>query len=159
MSDQDNKFYIATNSRVACLDKASGEILWQTELGGHLHYGSLLVDDDWIYAAGHKRAACLNRASGALRWQTVLKGLSSPTSIALDKTVPGGQIVLACNGLLFALWAETGELLWNNELEGWGYDHICLRVPGAISALPRHHLVSTGKSSYSVVTEDLQGEG
>lgn len=159
MRAQDNRFYIATGTRVACLDKASGEIVWQTELGGNLHYGSLLIDDDWIFAAGHKRAACLDRATGALRWQTEVKGLSSPTAISLDKHVPGGQIILACNGLLFGLWAETGELLWSNGLEGWGYNHICLRVPGAISAQPRHHLISTGKSSTTVVTEDIQDDG
>ena len=134
MLAQDNKFYIATGSHVACLDRASGEILWHTELGSHLRNANLLVDDDWLYAAGYKRAACLERATGALRWQTEVKGLSSPTSIALDKNVPGGQIILACNGLLFALWAETGELLWSNGLEGWGYDHILRNVVPAMGA-------------------------
>lgn len=159
MANQDNRFYISTGPRVACLDKASGEIIWEAELEGNLHYGSILLDDEVIIAAGHRRAACIDRATGAIRWQVSIKSLSSPTTIALDKSVPGGQIILGCSGLLFALWAETGELLWENGLKGWGFNHLSLRVPGAIVAQARFHVVSTGKSSHTYVTEDSQFQG
>jgi len=156
MSEKDQRFYIATGNRVACLDKATGEVIWQTDLDGSLNYASMVLDDERILVSGHKRAACLDRATGALRWQTEIKGLSSPNTLALDKSVPGGQIILSCGGLLFSLWAETGELLWDNGLKGWGYNHICLRVPDAITSQPKHQVISTGKSSTTVVTENTQ---
>lgn len=156
MDDKDQRFYIASHKRVACLDKATGEVVWQTELDGPLSYGSMVLDGDRIIVAGYKRAACLDRATGSIRWQTEIINLSSPTTIALDNTVPGGQIFLSCNGLLFCLWAETGELLWENGLKGWGYLHICLRVPGAITSQPKYHVISSGKSSRTIVTENVQ---
>jgi len=152
----DRHFFISTGPRVACLDKASGEVIWETELDGNLGYGAIVLDDDRIIAAGHRLAACLDRATGAITWQTKIKGLSSPTSIALDKKVPGGQIILGCSGLLFSLWAETGELLWENGLKGWGYNHLCLRVPGALTAQPKVTVVSSGKSTVTYVTENIQ---
>ena len=152
----DTLFYVSTGPRVACIDKASGEVIWATVLDRNLGYGSIVLDDDRIIAAGHRLAACLDRATGDIRWQTDISSLSSPTSIALDKSVPGGQIFLGCNGLLFSLYAETGELLWENGLKGWGYNHMCLRVPGALTAQPKVTVVSSGKSTVTHVLEDRQ---
>lgn len=159
MSEPGNKFYIVTGQRVACLERATGEVIWKTELESSLSYANMVLDEERIIVAGHRRVACLDRTSGEIRWQKQIKTLSSPTSIALDKSVPGGQILLGCAGLLFCLWAESGELLWENGLKGWGYHHMCLRVPGALVAQPTTHVVSTGQSSRTYVTEDTQYQG
>lgn len=45
-----------------------------------------------FYIATGQQVACLERASGDIRWQTRIKALSSPTSIALDKSVPGALV-------------------------------------------------------------------
>ncbi len=156
MSDKDQRFYMACGKRVACVDKATGEVIWKTELEGNLYYASVILDGDRIFVSGNKRAACLDRATGTIRWQSTIKGLSAPTTLALDKTVPGGQLFLSCGGKLFCLYAETGELLWDNGLKGWGYHAICLRVPGAITSQPIHHLVSSGNSAHTVVIENNQ---
>lgn len=77
--------------------------------------------------------------------------------MALDLTRPGAQLILTCNGLVFSLVADTGEMMWKNELKGLGYHHTCLRVPGAtLEAQPLWRTVQSDNTMRTEVLEDQQ---
>lgn len=61
---------------LACLDAASGTIIWQADIPGALSGGTLLVDGDLIFVADQGEVACF-ATSGHLLWHHPFTGEGS----------------------------------------------------------------------------------
>jgi outer membrane protein assembly factor BamB len=60
-------------SGLACLDAASGTVIWQVDVPAALTGGTLLVDGDLIFVADQGEAACF-ATSGHLLWHHPFTG-------------------------------------------------------------------------------------
>ena len=155
----ERRFFVGTNCHVLCIDQDDGKIVWETPLRSSVSSTlvSLLLDQGRIYAANWRQIACIQASDGKLLWATELNRLAEPASLALDPTVPGGQLLVGSGGWLFALSADHGAVQWENDLPGLGYHPICMRVPGAVVAQPTVRYVTHGKSRVPQVLESEQG--
>ncbi len=70
-----------------------------------------------------KKAAGLDPETGKILWELELPG--TPLRFALD----GDRILCALTGAVCAI-SMDGDLLWHNELRGFGNGHVLLAVPG-----------------------------
>jgi outer membrane protein assembly factor BamB len=135
---EQRRFFIGTNCHVACVDRDSGELVWQTAI--HASVSSFMVSllhyKDLLFASCRERACCLAVADGRILWQTKLHGLGEPVAMALDPGAEGGQLLLGGGGRLYSVAASDGKLQWQNELPGLGYHPITLRAPGLITCSP-----------------------
>lgn len=158
--EQAKHFYIGTNDHVLCIDQRTGQTVWQTHL--HSVLGSVLVNlllhRGLIYATCSRMVACIDAASGQALWRTVDNKLAEPASLALDPTMPGGQLLVAAGGILFSFEAASGAKLWENKLPGLGYHPICVRAPGAVVAQPKIHYVTNNKTRVPQPLENDQYE-
>jgi len=147
------RFYIGTNCHVACIDAETGETVWQETIHQSLNSTlvSLLHYKDLLFATCTGTAVCLT-VEGKERWRNKISGLGEPAALALDPGVPGGQLLIAAAGKLFALSAEDGKLQWKNELPGLGYYPVCLRAPGLITTTT----VSVRQGKVMVQFENVQ---
>ena len=66
--------YIGIKGTVLCLDRASGEELWRTELKGS-DFVNVLLDGGDLFASTKGEMFCLDPATGRVRWNNGLKGL------------------------------------------------------------------------------------
>ncbi len=77
---QQNYLYILSNSRVAAIDKKSGEIKWEVKANQYLSgktgltFGQISVEDNKIYIGSTGVLLCLNCKDGSLVWKNELKG-------------------------------------------------------------------------------------
>ncbi len=115
------------DSNVRAFDRAGGELLWETEVEGGLTIGPNGVAVGWghVYAAkGSKEIFALDLETGEELWSTELVSTETggidiqPQVVAglvLVSTVPvnaGQQYVGGDRGVLHALDAATGEVVW-----------------------------------------------
>ncbi|MFT6990955.1 MAG: outer membrane protein assembly factor BamB [Paraglaciecola sp.] len=63
------------------------------------------------------KAVCLDKASGDILWSSKLKSSSSVTNVYYEDN----QVFAYSGGHLFCLNAETGEIVWENGLSGFGF--------------------------------------
>jgi outer membrane protein assembly factor BamB len=68
----DGRVY-ALGSGLACLDAASGTVLWQVDVPGALTGGTLLAEGDLIFVADQGEVACF-ATSGHLLWHHPFTG-------------------------------------------------------------------------------------
>lgn len=160
--ERERRLYIGTNCHVLCIDAQSGETRWKTQIRSSIQSTlvSLLLHKGRIYASCWRAVACLDCSDGRTLWNTEFARLAEPAALALDPTVPGGQLLVAAGGVLYALSAESGAVIWDNQLPGLGYHPICLRTdaPGVVVAQPAVRYYSSGKSVTVQVLEDSQSE-
>ena len=71
---------------------------------------------DLIFTGFNKRVAALHRNTGEIvwRWKAHHNGY---VTLLLD----GDMLIVSVNGFMYALEALTGRLIWENEMEGFGY--------------------------------------
>lgn len=76
--------------------------------------------------------AAISPDDGREIWRTSLgRGFLSTTNCQDVCVLEDGDRVLAgSHGYLYALDAETGEILWENELKGMGYNDVTLAMAG-----------------------------
>ena len=67
--------------------------------------------------------AAIEVSTGMELWRCKLR-----TSTVTNVVVAGESILVYANGYLFGLKAATGEILWENGLEGLGYGYGILAV-------------------------------
>jgi len=67
--------FIGFNSRVAALDRRSGELIWQWKSPQGSGYVAVLVDGDRLLASVMGYVYCLNPITGDVLWENPLKGL------------------------------------------------------------------------------------
>jgi outer membrane protein assembly factor BamB len=85
-----------------------------------------------LYIGSNGYVAAIEIGTGTEIWRTPLKpGFLSATNYA-DVTVLDheGKVFAGSSGHLFCLDAESGEILWHNELEGMGHNDVTLSIGG-----------------------------
>jgi len=71
---------------------------------------------DLIFTGFNKRVAALHRDSGEIIWHWKARH-NGYVTLLLD----GGTLIVSVNGFMYALDALTGRLIWENEMDGFGY--------------------------------------
>ncbi|MDB6109538.1 MAG: Pyrrolo-quinoline quinone [Pedosphaera sp.] len=65
--------FVGIKGTAIALDRATGQIVWQTHLKGS-GFVQLVLDGDQLYATAQGEVFCLNPATGDPRWNNPLKG-------------------------------------------------------------------------------------
>ncbi len=99
-ADLNNVFFVGLNSRVAALDRNTGEIVWQwrapkPKSGGYVSL--LLLDQQRLIASVNGYTYCLDPRTGEQHWSNELAGFGSGVAsiVALDKHNPHDPLVAA----------------------------------------------------------------
>jgi len=70
----DKLVFVGFNSRIAALERETGEICWSWKASKGSGYVSLLVDGDSIFASVSGYTYCLDAATGTERWMNPMTG-------------------------------------------------------------------------------------
>lgn len=76
--------------------------------------------------------AAVSKANGAILWTTKLPGGIGGEFVTV--TCDGEKVFVHSGGQLFALDLTDGQVLWTNELRGYGYGLASICIPGLCSA-------------------------
>lgn len=70
-----DKLFLGIKGRVVCIDKFSGNKIWDVKLKSTSGVTNILAEGDFlfVYSGGH--LFCLNIYSGAIKWENKLKGM------------------------------------------------------------------------------------
>jgi outer membrane protein assembly factor BamB len=78
---QKNYLFIFSNGKVAAINKADGQIVWEVKLKDYLSssatvlmYGQISVEGDKIFVGSSGILLCLSTKDGAFIWKNELKG-------------------------------------------------------------------------------------
>ena len=86
---QGNRIFIGIQGAVLAIDRATGEVLWRTDVKGS-DFVTVAVNEGDVFAASRGRLYRLDPATGDLLWVNELKGLGyGIVSIAGDAQVSG----------------------------------------------------------------------
>jgi len=66
--------FLGVHGEVVALDRATGQEIWRTSLGGS-DFVNLLLDQDRIIATTKGEAYCIDPATGQLLWHNNLPGM------------------------------------------------------------------------------------
>jgi len=69
-----NSIFLGVHGEVVALDRATGQELWSTKLGGS-DFVNLLLDQDRIIATTKGEVFCVDAATGQLLWRNQLPGM------------------------------------------------------------------------------------
>lgn len=83
---------------------------------------------DVLFVGIKKAVLAVEKRTGKIRWTTKLPGGMGDDFVTL--LVEDAMIYAYTHGHLYGLNAETGKVLWKNELEGFGYGYASLAVQG-----------------------------
>lgn len=76
----DEYIFLGTYGHVVALDKANGDVIWQTSLPNTgYQYVSMLVEDGKLFCATAGRAFALDPANGRILWTNHLPGMGTGT--------------------------------------------------------------------------------
>lgn len=102
--------------QAALLDRATGKILWRTQLKGTVRAGPLL-DRDRLYVATEMspegRVYALNLKDGRVLWSTRVGGVEA--SLALDHSA---LFAVTESGVVLQLAITDGKVIWRHQLPG-----------------------------------------
>lgn len=103
-----NHFYILTSGRVAAIDKANGEIVWEVKTKDYLKHkmtltiGQISVEDDKIYIGSTGILLCLSTKDGSLIWKNELKGWGygfvSMANVGIESAVQAQMVANSSDG-------------------------------------------------------------
>ena len=88
--------------------------------------------DSFVLVALNSNVAALHRGDGRILWQTKLPGIMGDSFVTL--TCDGASVYAAAKGRVHCLSLTNGDILWTNELKGFGYGVASLCVPGQPAA-------------------------
>ncbi len=101
---------------VALVDRATGQALWRTRVGGTVHGGPLL-ESDRVYVATEAtpdaRVYALRLRDGQPVWSTKTESVSAPLALDGDVLYAGTE-----TGLVLRLATEGGKVAWRRRLSG-----------------------------------------
>ena len=84
--------------------------------------------NDVIFMSLNSRVIALNKGNGQILWDTKLGGVLGDRFITLNSD---GQHVFAfCKGQIYCLNVSSGNIVWTNELKGYGYGIASICIPG-----------------------------
>ena len=70
----DKLVFVGFNSRIAALDRETGDICWQWKASKGSGFVSLFVDGDCLFASVQGYSYCLEAETGMERWMNPMKG-------------------------------------------------------------------------------------
>jgi outer membrane protein assembly factor BamB len=76
--------------------------------------------------------SAVSRANGQVLWTTKLPGGLGSDFVAV--TCDGERVFAHSSGQLFCMDLSSGQMLWTNELRGYGYGLATICVPGMASS-------------------------
>lgn len=124
------------NGGVRAITLADGKLKWKTSVGAPVR-GAPASDGSRVYViTADNQTLALDAPTGAIRWSH--RGIREAASFvtAVAPVVSEGIVVSAySSGELFALRAETGNVIWNDTLGGANRTHAAA-VFGGIDADP-----------------------
>lgn len=101
---------------VACLDLATGQVLWRTDIPGqatwHGGSGTPCVVGDRVYVAAARFAYCLNARTGAIIWSRDLQAPPAEGQEVSSSFAVVGHVAVVAAGPVLGLDARTGATLW-----------------------------------------------
>ncbi|MBI4706155.1 MAG: PQQ-binding-like beta-propeller repeat protein [Deltaproteobacteria bacterium] len=118
---------VAFNGAVFRLDPETGAELWCQHVGGGSRPMRLLISGERGYVATSEAIWCLDVRSGDIHWSAQRTCVGDGPLVRV-----GGRLLVAADGVL-ECFSETGEPLWVNSFDGYGYGPVALGVPGAPS--------------------------
>ena len=96
-----------------------------------------IMSSNTVYIGLKGHVAAIDTNDGRTLWQTKLRHGAVSGHRFVSLLVEEARIFAHTHGELYCLDAETGRVLWNNPLDGLGYDIASIAVAGAsASALP-----------------------
>ena len=83
-----------------------------------------------LFIGSNGFVAAINTSTGQELWRTQLqRGVFKSTGNADVSVLVRGELLFAgAAGHLFCLAADTGQIIWHNELGGMGYNDISLAI-------------------------------
>jgi len=118
-----NNVYIGANdSKIYCLNKSTGELVWEYKTRGGIYMASPVIDGDKVYiAAGDSdwSVLCLKADTGELVWEHEIEDIQvTPTYVS--SVAASGDSIFVVSGYavqyLYCLNASSGVLKWKKEL-------------------------------------------
>jgi outer membrane protein assembly factor BamB len=85
--------FAGMRGRVLALDRAKGDVLWNTRLTGSEFVNLLLVSGD-LYAATRGELFCLSIDNGQIRWHNKLKGYPHGLMTIITAESNGNQVAV-----------------------------------------------------------------
>lgn len=129
------------SSLVWAIDAATGKLAWKQGRGedGEGIIGDTAANDGLVYApyVTLKQVAALDQGSGAPKWTHPLEGLGFADPVA----VPGAVIVADTSGIVAALEANSGRVVWNASVGEGG-------VYGGLSVADGHLFVPVVRGEF-----------
>ena len=110
-TDLESLVFVGFNSRVAALDRNTGEIVWDWRAPtGRGYVSLLLLDERQLIASVSGYTYCLDPLTGEQHWFNELKGFGSGVTsiVALDKHNPHDPLVAAAAADAAAAAAAAG---------------------------------------------------
>ncbi len=105
---------------------------------------------DLVFVGFNRRVAALDRYTGELVWSW-----KSPHSGALSLLVDGDRLIVSVNGYTWCLHPLVGDIVWHNELSGFGVGIPCLASVNGNSAgqstVQAHHQAGQRAAAATVV--------
>jgi outer membrane protein assembly factor BamB len=110
----DGVVFVTGGNSVFALDKTTGHELWRTDLGDQINISAPSVAGNIVYVGGTSLSA-LRASDGHLRWSA---------DVGVDVTMPAiadNRVFVNSEDPIFGLFAfdaNTGALVWRNEMPG-----------------------------------------
>lgn len=112
---ENNKFYFTTFKGMAYCVDVSGELLWQTDIGGKNADSNILLDEDRLYMSDDE-LYCLDKNSGNILWINKETECKTNCSFAVDeKYVYHGGL----EGTIRCIDKYSGKTIWNYGKRLW----------------------------------------
>jgi len=89
-----------------------------------------------IFIGMNAHVAAVDKSLGRVLWKTKLKAGLAGGHRFVTLLVEDNRIYAHTGGELFCLDVATGKFLWNNKLEGLGYDVANLATENGLSSVP-----------------------
>lgn len=101
-----------------------------------------------IYGGTRGHVFAIDPATGEERWRTKLSTGFFNAAYAQDVMVlvRDGIVIAGCNGHMWGLDAERGDILWHNGLNGLGHDAISMAAEGVAIQYVHKHTRSNSNS-------------
>ncbi|HMQ89316.1 MAG TPA: PQQ-like beta-propeller repeat protein, partial [Flavilitoribacter sp.] len=116
-----NRLYFGNSAGVfTCLDKTTGQPVWEFKTGGAITCTPAVTDGKVIFQSRDNRVYALKTSNGKAAWQFNME-TSTPHTWGWDYYTPapvvsGGQILIGSGDhRLYALNAKTGKKIWHFE--------------------------------------------
>lgn len=106
--------YPNTDSKVYCLDKKDGKIVWSYKTANSVKNNVVLCDDCIVAQDVDGTLYCLDKLKGSLLWQkTIALGNTIGTSSAI--CIENGVIYAGTSRTVTALDIKSGDILWSTN--------------------------------------------